>query len=130
MGNFNNHRNPVTGKWQDSTLDMMAWRTSNIIKSGYGRYKGTNPAGIRLSSSSEGTYKSKEGYITKISRSTKYGRKEKVNEKNKEYQDFRRRTHTTTTDTAIGIEFKKREIEQGHAYTGRKKDSLKIGNNE
>jgi len=96
-------KNPVTGKnessWSGGQTAMMEARARLKIKNprGWGKYKGSNPAGLRLSSSSVGTYKNKDGTITRTTRSTKYGLKEKVDKKGRVYQDVR---ETSTSDTS------------------------------
>jgi len=114
-------KNPVTGKNESNLYGgqtaMMAARAKlKIKKRGFReKYKGTNPAGLRLSSSSVGTYKNKDGTITRTTRSTKYGLKEKVDKKGRVYQNVR---ETSTSDTSPPS---KRRFSSKKAFPGGKK---------
>ena len=120
-------KNPVTGEYDDK-LETMKTRAELQAKSNKRKkrtYKGDNPAGIRVSVSSKGTYKTKTkdmgDLITHTDSSTRYG-KEKLDKKGKEYQDFRERTKRKTKVKGIG-DFSEKTKGKGKAFTGRKTKS-------
>jgi hypothetical protein len=116
-------KNPVTGEYDDK-LESMKTRAELQAKSNKRKkrtYKGDNPAGIRVSVSSKGTYRNPSGSVTHTDSSTRYG-KEKLDKKGKEYQDFSERTKRKTKVKGIG-DFSEKTKGKGKAFTGRKTKS-------
>ena len=115
-------KNPVTGEYDDKLESMKTRAELKAVSNKRKKrtYKGTNPAGIRIGVSSKGTYKNKDGSVTHTERSTRYGDKEKVDKKGKEYQEFRTREKSKTKVKGVG-EFWKKRKGSGKAFTGRKK---------
>ena len=116
-------KNPVTGEYDDKleTMKIRAELQAASNKRKKRTYKGDNPAGIRVSVSSKGTYKHPSGAVTHTDSKTRYG-KEKLDKKGKEYQDFSERTKRKTTVKGIG-DFKEKTKGKGKAFTGRKTKS-------
>ena len=117
-------KNPVTGEYDDK-LETMKTRAELQAKSNKRKkrtYKGDNPAGIRVSVSSKGTYKTKTkdmgDLITHTDSKTRYG-KEKLDKKGREYQDFRERSKRRTDAKNLGS-VSDGIKGSGRAYTGRK----------
>jgi len=115
-------KNPVTGKY-DNKLSTMKLRaklaaSSNKERNKAGKqYKGDNPAGIKVSVSSKGTYKDPSGAITHTDSSTRYG-KEKLDKGGKEYQEFKGRSKVK--HNKWGRTVKGSSKSSGRQYTGRK----------
>ena len=113
-------KNPVTGEYDDK-LESMKTRAELQAKSNKRKkrtYKGDNPAGIRVSVSSKGTYRNPSGSVTHTESSTRYG-KEKLDKKGREYQDFRERSKRDTVAKKLGS-VSDAIKGSGRAYTGRK----------
>ena len=112
-------KNPVTGE-DDDKLETMRIRAKYKAKSNKRKkrtYKGDNPAGIKVSVSSMGTYKDPDGSITHTKDQTRYG-KEKLDKGGREYQEFKGRGETKHNKWGRKVEGSSKS--SGRRYTGRK----------